>query len=84
MRFVKLAVVLASGFAVTAFSLDKRAGAVVASSKPNAWKAIPSQQTNTLILKQPQIFASSGDDFPAAIVAAKETQGKEKVLLGSI
>lgn len=84
MRFVNLAVALASGFAVTAFSLDKRAGAVVASSKPSAWKALPSKQTNALLLKQSQIFASGRDDFPGANVAAKETQGKEKKHLGSI
>eukprot|EP01040_Poterioochromonas_malhamensis_P021698 gene21698-26237_t len=84
MRFVNLAVALASGFAVTAFSLDKRAGAIVASSKPNAWKALPSKQANAFLLKQSQIFASGTDDFPGANVAAKETQGKEKVHLGSI
>lgn len=84
MRFVNLAVALASGLAVTAFSLDKRVSAVVTSSKPSTWKALPSKQTNALLLKQTQIFASHRDELPTSNVVAKETPGKEKGLLGSV
>lgn len=82
MRFLGLFAVLASGFAVTAFSLDKRVG-VVASAKLNTWKNLPSKESPTLLLKHSQLFTSSRDDLTVNM-AAKDTQGKNKGLFGSI